>query len=651
MATAELISIVELNNKKFFVPSYQRGYRWTTAEIKALECDLFEFANKIATDDNYYCLQPIVVFKRDDDYYEIVDGQQRLTSLWLLSFAHYYLSRHKTEYKLNYDLVYEKKESFTSLLSNMKENVNNTDTFDKWFEKEPVNDIDSYNLKNNFLALFKQKIGNYDETDIIKKIFSDGISGNKDIKIIWYELDDNEKREPIQIFTDINANKIPLTEAELIKAALLYSCKDKHKRSTVALQWEEIEKGLNNNNFWSFMSGEESYSTRIDFLFEIWYSLNNTADNSESDGQADHYIFNTVVDKLEKKQGDIIWKTIQETYETLVDWYNNYCLYHMVGLFVEISDDTAAQTIKELYSVYGKCENKSNFEEKLKEKIIKHFNSSSYGFPDAFSTLINFKTLLKEEKDVLEKEKIESIKSALKDPDLNYNKKASKIKDILLLFNTSILINSKSTFERFPFDLYKEQKKQKGWDVEHVNPQTPKEKSYDEQRSWMTSYKQLIEEQMNCSKEADAIIEYLNELLSYNADELKKRFNEQEIEEKLKQFFKGESSALFNNDFLGNLVLLDAVTNRQYKNACFAEKRKTIIDIERNAFEDSSNQNTDKRYIMPGTKWVFFKEFNKAKQLIVWTESDMESYVSEIANSIFKMLYKKDSSQENHQEG
>ena len=62
---------------EFYVPSYQRGYRWDDSQVRALLDDVYE--NR----DNPYCLQPIVVRKDEQGRYELIDGQQRLTTLYI----------------------------------------------------------------------------------------------------------------------------------------------------------------------------------------------------------------------------------------------------------------------------------------------------------------------------------------------------------------------------------------------------------------------------------------------------------------------------------------------------------------------------------------------------------------------------------------
>ena len=80
----ELITIAELIGKgSFYIPKYQRGYRWTQDEVEKLLNDIYEF-NADGTEANeYYCLQPIVVKIKEGEYW-IVDGQQRITTISLI---------------------------------------------------------------------------------------------------------------------------------------------------------------------------------------------------------------------------------------------------------------------------------------------------------------------------------------------------------------------------------------------------------------------------------------------------------------------------------------------------------------------------------------------------------------------------------------
>src|SRR5579862_7460608 len=84
-ATICLKPINDLLKESFFVPSYQRGYRWTERQVMDLLDDVWEFQSKSQEQDkaSFYCLQPVVVKMRDSGDWELIDGQQRLTTILL----------------------------------------------------------------------------------------------------------------------------------------------------------------------------------------------------------------------------------------------------------------------------------------------------------------------------------------------------------------------------------------------------------------------------------------------------------------------------------------------------------------------------------------------------------------------------------------
>ena len=75
--------IEDLKGLKFNVPSYQRGYRWTEHEVTTLLEDLYTHSKQ--NRDYKYCLQPLIVKKVSDNTYDVVDGQQRLTTIFIIN--------------------------------------------------------------------------------------------------------------------------------------------------------------------------------------------------------------------------------------------------------------------------------------------------------------------------------------------------------------------------------------------------------------------------------------------------------------------------------------------------------------------------------------------------------------------------------------
>ncbi len=77
----ELISVGELANHRYIIPIYQRNYAWTKAEVETLIDDIRDAC--LQGRERYY-IGTLVVAERDDGRLEVIDGQQRLTTLCLL---------------------------------------------------------------------------------------------------------------------------------------------------------------------------------------------------------------------------------------------------------------------------------------------------------------------------------------------------------------------------------------------------------------------------------------------------------------------------------------------------------------------------------------------------------------------------------------
>ena len=603
MATVELKPVSDLFGYDFFVPSYQRGYRWTSVQVRELLEDLYDFAEEKHSDDSYYCLQPVIVKQRDDKW-ELIDGQQRLTALWLIS-ALYYCSNREDVVNIErkkYSLEYQEKDVFTNLFNDINDFVEEGSMRQivRDFELKKQNSIDSRNLIESMEYISSFSYKNKTAKGVLAQIFdllrpSEEKNPNPNVRIIWYVLDEDE--DAIQTFTNINANKIELTNAELIKAVLLHSREeeDENKIQDMALQWAEIEKDLNNNSFWNFIVNKKrnEYRTRIDYLFEIWCAKNGYV--VEKNGNDDrHAVFRIVNERLDAgDSADKIWKEIQGIYETLIDWYSDYYYYHTIGLLIIINEkDKDVDIINNLYALYASS-SKKEFKAAIIEKIKTQYFSSSKTTP-------------------FEIFKQDQIVNDLGDVTFHIK---NQIKNVLLLYNIAMLINANNTYERFPFELYKDET----WDIEHINPQTPKEASEEEQKAWLESYRHLLSTKTGFSGD-DSLLDDIDFCIKNhfsNFEDISKRIS--------------SCLGIIDNDSISNLVLLDAATNRGYKNACFLEKRKKILEVERTC-------NNDEKYIPIGTKWVFLKGYENAESLTVWGASDMQDYTNDIAKSIFSML-------------
>ncbi len=294
----ELKSINELLNYEFLIPSYQRGYRWTERQIKDLLNDIYEFIqqkeSKTESVGDFYCLQPVIVKKEKGNNYKLIDGQQRLTTIYIILN---YLQ------KKQFLIEFETREKSKDFLNNITDKINN-------------DNIDFYHISKAYIEI-KNWFELLEETEAtIKDEFY--INLGKYTKVLWYEINKNEDER--DVFTRMNSGKIPLTNAELIKALFLnsknFETEEKSlKQIEIAKEWDDMEFTLQNNEFWYFLTKNKDYPTRIEMLFEIF-------SNEQIQDEFSTYRFFS-------KQKDIvkIWseneESIKKVFLSLKFWFDN----------------------------------------------------------------------------------------------------------------------------------------------------------------------------------------------------------------------------------------------------------------------------------------------------------------------------------------
>lgn len=585
---------------RFVVKSYQRGYRWEPIHINHLIEDLNTFKQSVnengSTIKKKYCLQPIIVRELDKDKneWELVDGQQRSVSLWLMRRVCFWFRDDPDEKDDTfYSFKFDNKEDLQKLVDIIIEKTRTrVSAFDFILEmKQKINEgMDNYIYE--YFGIEKGKNIDVDcmmeclrEILLFPKVKSvlDSIFLSADsnvptkansILLVWYQLensDESGENDAITVFSNINANKIKLTESELIKAQILSNLRELQQKdeeeAKIALKWEETERVLCDDSFWYFLNagdGKET-GTRIDFLFEIW---SKTEDNDlgsvnkaglsdgwkKSDYPLSDLIENTFKNSNQKAETALaIWQKISSLLDTLIDWKNDYYFYHMIGLIIAVNklaktEETAADIIQRCYGKFRKVSSKEEFKYYLQGEVRKQM--FSVGKCDSFA---DFVTALYK---------------------MNYEDNKDQIRILLLMYNIASLINARNDHERFPFELFFSDK----YDIEHVNPQNPtEEKDEDKLKEW---YKSMGIEYDS----AKGVGQLMKEAQAY-AD--------------LKHIHS-----------IGNLVLLDENTNRAYKNKAFFEKRGEIINILRTGKRKNGNDLGIEKYIPIGTKWVFLKAFS-----------------------------------------
>lgn len=352
MNSIELKTLGELSQYSFYIPAYQRGYRWTAQEVNDLLNDINEFIPREISDTEektWYCLQPVVVKSRSENEYEVIDGQQRLTTIYLI--LHY----------LNQDFVEKRRDKLFSIdyqtRTDSKEFLQNPDEendacIDFYYMHKAYETIDEwFNQRENDAS--------FDKNDYRSKL-------KFHTKVIWYETTEDN---PITVFTRLNIGKISLTNAELIKALFLNSSNFKSgnadrmrlRQIEIANEWDNIETSLQNNKLWYFLSDEKKEDNRIEYIFNL---MNDSTDTDP------YSTFRFFYAKLAGKTEDDMnryWEMVQAYYQRFNEWFSERELYHKIGFILTVK----IAKVKDLYDSSSTLR-KSDFISHI-DGMIKHW--------------------------------------------------------------------------------------------------------------------------------------------------------------------------------------------------------------------------------------------------------------------------------------
>ena len=596
-----LKNVRDLLGEHYYIPNYQRGYRWGKDEVTKLLDDIWDFASHKKSE--FYCLQPLIILphKLSDAknlqppiilpqepsdaektaLYEVLDGQQRLTTLNLIV---HYVNEHfrgKSKYSdmyLHYQTRPESSKAFSSIRidedGRVQMEVGLKPSIDFWHIKH------AYGYIHNWFTEKEEDERFNDNT--FQEVFLD------QVKVIWYKIDRGE--DPIKVFERNNIGKIPLADVELIKAFILKGdnrSDSNHLRRQleIAREWDEIEQGLRNPNLWAFIFGNKSMpDICIGQLFVVALGL---------EDEEKPKVYDLVEEKLEKEEGYLerLWRDVKDLYSMIVDWYHDHKAYHYIGYLTQMG-----VKVQSIYALRSEYDTKAQFIDKLRSKISEgEIQKLHYSEKDGFYKL----------------SKGEKSKEL-------YGGK--EVFPLLLLYNIELCLREGST-ERFPFEtLQTGGGKRIKWDIEHIDSQTPREiQSKKEQNVWLEATREALESKID---------ETLGESIGkYIAQEL----NEQEYFEKLREQLQelAEEKEDEYSQSIGNLALLDAGTNRSYGNSLFINKRAELQKREQQG-----------QFIPQGTKIAFMKYFIGSRlALDKWGTEDKcahEAYIYDLVKDHIK---------------
>lgn len=245
-----------LKDKKadFLIPDYQRPYAWQEKECQKLWDDIFEFAipendaTKFDTNDEYF-LGPIVTFTNKNKKLEVIDGQQRLTTILLLLRAFY------AKYGSMQD------EQSRSTRENIEKCIWKTDEFGKpnLDELKIDSEVAMDKYKDEFLNILKTGIVEKDQKSKYAenyRFFQEKINNFLDtypgyfsylpIRIlnncILLPIEAESQETALRIFSTLNDRGLPLSDADIFKAQFYKYYSEKGEKDSFVKKWKELEE-------------------------------------------------------------------------------------------------------------------------------------------------------------------------------------------------------------------------------------------------------------------------------------------------------------------------------------------------------------------------------------------------------------------------
>lgn len=624
MPVSELLT----GNYQFSIPSYQRGYRWESTEaggedeqeakqVDDLLNDLTYFVTSNPHKKANYYLQPLMVKPRllaDGSYeWDVLDGQQRLTTMLLVlkclkerlyggqQFGLYEL-KYANRKQLDFNRITFDRASADYDFPMANENLDSyyvrlaKDRIERWYDNE---------LSNNpsLSDKFKEMLFYPDETR--------GVNSSPALraKFIWYNVQalqpgapqlNGNRQHDIEVFNRLNRGKISLTDSELIKALFLLCIKvapaygsSLLTPETLVRKWDDMGKKFQNEEFWNMIAPKGAdYSNRLDLLFDF---IKDCSGNGKGSAYRFYYkkmhglLTSPDINKVEE-----LWTEVKQYFDTLCKWHENVHKHNFIGYLIENGE--------ELANIYSSPD--------LETKIRKGLGLENV---DEIDTLRYYD-----------------------------NGGYKKIRKVLLLFN---VLTCDKFGQKFPFNLYRDNT----FDVEHVNSQTdnPIEK-IDEKIAWVKQ--QAIpclwidrnETDTNGiltsgAREARDLItegvQFLRDVKLNNNRDTGSKFKGYRTAVEYYYASGNRNTGMFEKDAIGNLALLNSSINREYKNALFPQKLRTL-----------KRSDQEGVYIPLCTKYMFLKYYSNpqanvsAFSMMRWRQEDQDEYTEAIKESIRKIF-------------
>ena len=640
-AKLEVRSIEEVPaGTSFFVPAYQRGYRWGEVQVEAL---LTDFLESMRRQDDSYFLQPITLMVLEPGRFELIDGQQRLTTLFLL--RHYLTWRYRLKSELfeelgrppisemSYTLTYQTRPNSAEFLRQLPENE--PDSVDESFMHRAFSTIQAWagEAEDGVWGIPLSARGDRDRP-------SEWSPGLHDwdrfiahrVRLIWHEVDPDSNGK--RLFLTLNRGRIALTNSELIKALLL-SCVDEGLRGDasekeareveITTQWDEMEQALHDPEFWAFLGGDarlggQGDRPRMEYVFEL---LNPIQPGQDARNDYRTYVaydrrikvFRADPNPNKSDLGSFVrgelWRgEVRGAFLRLREWFNDSEYFHKIGFLIAVEDDAAALIGSLLALARGRS--KADFIQEIDRRLVlavRFGKETSLGWE-------------------FDDELVDRLR---------YGSSGSALTHLLLLHNCLYCwrpLWSRERGRRAERFSFRRDGERSRWSVEHINPQSEKRflnpnSVFDEERArrWLRRHHPYLS-LLRSGDAADAptpLEQQVRVLLE------KDTFQEPDFQPLRDAILRAFGRDFYDADEptvdrIGNLALLGLAQNRELGDGIFAEKRQRVLQMV-----------ADGRFVPPCTRRLFLKAFIqppgsdlRERSFAFWTRADAEDMRGEI---------------------
>lgn len=601
-------------NEKFAIPAYQRGYKWKEKDIEQLLNDIYAFQTH-GDDEVFYCLQNITLVKKGDNY-NVVDGQQRLTTLSLLLS---YLSENAlVKGKLDYQIRQESQDFlndyvYSRKLNQFNNNNGNPDSVLLEWDKLDIPVNDKYNFQDIFYMYNAYRTIQlwFNEHEGFKDEMKDKLLNR--VKLI-VNLPQISSKQELELFDNLNGKRVSLDGADLIRAMIITRVARKEvediddaTKRDVMLNENRVKNGLKLdeiNRWWCDTDRQNYYRVfvrninskdenvifdetkyPIDILYKLYIQTSEAGNSLSVDKAISEKGTGTIKLQYFESAEDIvdIFAQLQNIQRLIEYWYADDELYHLV----QYSAIYLKMTFWALTDLWFK-NNRNTFVAELKKKI-------------RANEFVNLALQSTDDKGNQLTEEYLNFSENWYDGD------NSDMMPVMVLADIVRILNSKKS--KFPianldpshFVSVKE-------DKEHIFPQTPLEKGYD-----IETLKYYIEVAFDSG--------YTHRIGKEKMLELAGRyFNSFQSSEEFRDWFnrKITSKPIIPLNSLGNVCLLQDKVNRSYGNDFFAQKHFDIMQ-----------KSAEGKYIRPHVLDAFTKVMAGSQQrqnftyMQCWTKDDI----------------------------